>query len=139
MDLLMRLILFSLKMLGRLVNFLVRLVLTLLIVAAITLAGYVAVRSSQPMGLDTTGPTSHSAMNYWQTMADRLDASRQTPTNCHRTRLIYLAIALPLYPVLYTYVALYPESSLARHIQPSPHLLYLPGSTSQKTPPLFSL
>jgi len=117
-----RVIFFPLKMLGRLVNFLVRLTLALLIVATLTLAGYVAVRSSQPMDMDTTAATSQSAMNYWQYMADRLDASRQTPTNCHRTRLIYLAIALPMYPALYTYVALYPESSLARHIQPSPLL-----------------
>ncbi len=42
------------------------------------------------------------------------------PTLCHRTRLVYLALALPLYPVLYTYVALYPESNLARHTQPNP-------------------
>ena len=47
-----------------------------------------------------------------------MEASRHTPAVCHRTRLIYLAIALPAYPVLYTYVALYPESSLARHVQP---------------------
>ena len=117
-----RVIFFPLKMLGRLVNFLVRLVLTLLIVATLTLAGYVAVRSSQPVGLDSVTTTSQSEMNYWHYMADRLDASRQTPTNCHRTRLIYLAIALPMYPALYTYVALYPESSLAHHIQPSPLL-----------------
>jgi|GEM_PF-1051139 len=119
MDAVMRLIFFPLKLLGRLVYFMVRLALALLIVATITLAGYVAVQSSQPI-LDSAGATSQGAMNYWQYMADRLDASRQTPTNCHRTRLIYLAVALPMYPLLYTYVALNPESSLARHIQPSP-------------------
>lgn len=120
MDAAMRLIIFPLKMLGRVVSFLVRLTLVLLIVATLILAGYVAVHSSQPMRLDSAAATSLGAMNYWQYMADRLDASRQTPTNCHRTRLIYLAVALPVYPALYTYVALYPESSLARHIQPSP-------------------
>jgi hypothetical protein len=36
---------------------------------------------------------------------------------CHRTRLIYLAIASRVYPALYTYVALHPESSLARLVQ----------------------
>ena len=51
MDAVMRVIFFPLKMLGRLVNFLVRLTLALLIVTTLTLAGYVAVRSSQPMGL----------------------------------------------------------------------------------------
>lgn len=121
-DAAMRLILFPLKMLSRLVNFLVRLVLALLVVATLTLAGSVAVRSSQPMGLYSAAENSQSAMNYWQYMADRLAASRQTPTNCHRTRLIYLVVALQVYPILYTYVALYPESSLARHIQPSPLL-----------------
>ena len=53
-------------------------------------------------------------------MANRLQASSETPVNCHRTRLVYLAIALPVYPTLYTYVALFPESSLATHTQPSP-------------------
>ena len=59
-------------------------------------------------------------LDYWQYMAKNLEASRQTSAICHRTRLIYLAIALPVYPALYTYVALYPESSLARHVQPNP-------------------
>ena len=118
----MRVIFFPLKMLGWLVNILLRFALALLLVASLILAGYMVVQGLQPMETDEAGTPAQGPLNYWQYMADRLDASRQTPTNCHRTRLIYLAIALPMYPAPYTYVALYPESSLARHIQPNPLL-----------------
>ena len=89
----------------------------------IALAGFVLVKGSQPVDVVSIGPNSQTTgldeTSYWEFMAGNLAASRQTPVNCHRTRLVYLAIALPLYPALYTYVALYPESILARHVQPS--------------------
>ena len=96
----------------------------LMLVVIIAFVGYVLVKGSQPMGFVGADPNGQTAvltdMNYWEYMANRLAASRETPANCHRTRLIYLAIALPVYPVVYTYVALFPESNLALHTQPSP-------------------
>ena len=104
----------------------------MLLVAIIAFAGFVFVKGSQPMGMldvdpggETSVPSSSlrtglSDLNYWEFMADRLAASRATPANCHRARLIFLTIALPVYPAVYTYVALYPESSLAHHVQPNP-------------------
>lgn len=100
---------------------LARTILAVTLISLIAGCAMIAWAGSRPMG--SIGSDSSAAgldsASYWQYMADRLKVSRQTPTICHRTRLIYLAIALPLYPALYTYVALYPESSLARHVQPS--------------------
>ena len=107
-----------------------------MLVVIIAFVGYVLVKGSQPMdfvGADPNGQTAVlSDVNYWEFMANRLAASRETPANCHRTRLIYLAIALPVYPVVYTYVALFPDSNLARHTQPSP---LIPDPISWKEAP----
>ena len=100
---------------------LVRVLLAVTLFSLIAGCALIAWAGSRPMN----GSGSNSSAigldgaSYWQFMARNLEASRQTPANCHRTRLIYLAIALPAYPAIYTYVALYPESSLARHVQPS--------------------
>lgn len=100
---------------------LVRTILAVTLISLVAGCGLIAWAGSQPM--DDVGGNSPAVgsddISYWHYMAKNLQASRQTPANCHRTRLIYLAIALPVYPALYTYVALNPESSLARHVQPS--------------------
>jgi hypothetical protein len=120
----MKLILFPLRAVGFALSFIFRMMLVLIIIIAITITGFVVVKGSQSMGMVGADPNGDNAilrdMNYWEYMANRLQASSETPANCHRTRLVYLAIALPVYPVIYTYVALFPESSLATHIQPSP-------------------
>jgi hypothetical protein len=103
------------------VRLLFKLSLVILLLTLVALAGFVVVKSSQPMGTVGTDPNGKSAVlddiSYWEFMADYLATSRKTPANCHSTRLIYLAISLPVYPVVYTYVALYPDSYLARHVQ----------------------
>lgn len=117
------LVLSPLRMLGWILSALIRLSLVVMLLAGIALAGFVLVKGSQPVGIVgivlNSQTTRLGETSYWVFMAGSLTASQQTPVNCHRTRLVYLAIALPLYPVLYTYVALYPVSLLTRHIQPS--------------------
>ncbi len=108
----------------RAVRALTQLILVGIFLAAVCFAGFVAVKGSQPVGVVGAGSPNQTAnisdMNYWQFISVRLEVSRQTPASCHRTRLVFLAVALPVYPSLYTVVALYPESILARHMQPSP-------------------
>ena len=120
----MNLILSPLRAVGWAVSFIFRLVLVMLLVAIVAFAGFVFVKASQPMGVVGVDPRGAiadlGAMNYWNFMAHQLAVSRETSSNCHHTRLIYLTIVLPVYPVVYTYVALYPESNLARHTQPNP-------------------
>lgn len=119
----MKLILFPLRAVGFALSFVFRMILVLIIVIAITITGFLIVKGSQPMGMVGADPNGDIVvlgdMNYWEYMANRLQASSETPANCHRTRLVYLAIALPVYPAIYTYVALFPESSFANHIQPN--------------------
>ncbi len=102
---------------------LLQIALMVLLLAGILFAGWVAIQGMQPMGGIGADPNDPAAglgdLSYWDYMSDRLAASRQTPAACHRTRLIYLALALPVYPVLYTTAALFPESSLAQHTQAS--------------------
>ena len=114
---------------GQIFHILSRSITTITLVSVFTFASFVFIKGAQPIGpignnkqsLPSTGSTATlPQMNYWQYMANRLAASQKTPAVCQQTRLIYLAIALPLYPALYTYVALYPKSSIARHVQPSP-------------------
>jgi hypothetical protein len=117
---------------GWIFKILSRSILVIIMISVIIFACYMLVEGAQPMvygGKDkqgqpiilSTGSTAAlQHMSYWDYMADRLAASKNTPSVCQQTRVIYLAIALPLYPALYTYVALYPKSAIARHIQPSP-------------------
>ena len=132
----MNLIFFPLRVIGRAMSFIIRLIFVLMLVVIITFIGYLLVKGSQPMGVVGRAPNGESAvlseLNYWEFMANRLVASSETSVNCHRTRLIYMAIALPVYPVVYSYVALFPESSLARHTQPSP---LIPDPISWKEAP----
>jgi hypothetical protein len=46
----------------------------------------------------------------------------QLPAKCQQMHFTSFAIAVPLYPALYTYVGIYPESYLARHTQPDPSI-----------------
>ena len=121
---LMNLIISPLHAISLIMRFIIRILLLLIFVVIIAFAGFMIVKGSQSMGVVGADSNSQSAeirdMNYWEYMANRLAASHETPVNCHRTRLVYLAIAIPVYPTVYTYVALFPESSLANHTQPSP-------------------
>ena len=132
----MNLILSPLKAFGLVMSFIFKMILVLMLVVIIAFVGYVLVKGSQPMDFVGAGPNGQTTLltdvNYWEFMANRLAASREAPANCHRTRLIYLAIALPVYPVVYTDVALFPESSLAHHTQPSP---LIPDPISWKEAP----
>jgi hypothetical protein len=119
----MDLILIPMRAVSQVVRLLFKLSLVMLLVAVVAIAGIIFVKGSQPMGVAGVDPKGQNAnlddMSYWEFMSGSLAASRETPVNCHRTRLIYLAISLPVYPLIYTYVALYPDSYLAQHIQPS--------------------
>lgn len=121
---------------GRAMSFITRLIFVSMLVVIIAFIGYVLVKGSQPMGVVGADPNGESTvlseLNYWEFMANRLAVSSETSVNCHRTRLIYLAIALPVYPAVYTYVAIFPDSNLAHHTQPSP---LIPDPISWKEAP----
>jgi hypothetical protein len=113
-----------LRVIGRLLSLTIRLALTLMLVAVLPLGSFFTWKGSQPIGVvgvDNQGLTAILInLNYWEFMAGRLVASRETLASCHRNRVVGLTIMLPFYPVLYTAFALNPDSALARNAQPSP-------------------
>jgi hypothetical protein len=119
-----KLLLIPMCCVGRLIGFATRLLLALILVTVAALGCFCAWKSFQPVGTLGADPQGYTAvlhdLNYFQFMAGGLAASRETPASCHRNRLVGLAIMLPVYPALYTYFALYPDSVLARQAQPSP-------------------
>jgi hypothetical protein len=94
---------------------LIRLVLVLALVAGLVVVAFVAYKGSQPMQqAEANGKT------YWQFMGERIGAIRELPAKCQQMHFTGYLLAVPLYPVLYTYVGLFPDSFLAQHTQPHP-------------------
>ena len=65
---------------------------------------------------------SADGMTYWQFVRERIGAIRELPAKCQQLHFTSFAIAVPLYPALYTLVGLYPDSYIARHTQPDPSI-----------------
>ncbi len=81
---------------------------------------FIVWQGSRPLSASGAIPpeSAFNDLSYWQYLADRMQANAATPPECRNTRLVFLAIAVPLYPAAYTLAGLYPESGLARHIAP---------------------
>jgi len=95
----------------------IRLLLALVLIAGLAFVAFVAYKGSQPMQL-----ASADGMTYWQFVRERIGAIRELPAKCQQMHFSSFAIAVPLYPALYTYIGIYPESYLARHTQPDPSI-----------------
>ena len=61
-----------------------------------------------------------NGMTYWQFMSDRIKVIREMPAKCQELHITGYTLAVPLYPVLYTFDGLFPDSFIARHTQPDP-------------------
>ena len=92
---------------------LIRLLLALVLIAGLILVAFVAYEGSQPMQQNGA-----DGMSYWQFMRERIGAIRELPAKCQQMHFTGYLIAVPVYPVLYTYVGMFPDSFLARHTQP---------------------
>ena len=94
---------------------LIRVILALVLIAGLIFVAFVGYKVSQPMQQDGA-----DGMTYWQFMRERIDAIRELPAKCQQMHFTGYVLAVPLYPVLYTYVGMFPDSFLARHTQPHP-------------------
>ncbi len=92
---------------------LIRLFLALALIAGLVLVVFVAYKGSQPMRIEGA-----NGMTYWQFVSERVGVIRGLPAKCQQLHFAGFVIAVPFYPLLYTYVGLYPESYIARHTQP---------------------
>ena len=93
----------------------IRVILALVLIAGLVFVAFVGYKGSQPMQEDGA-----NGMNYWQFMRERIGAIRELPAKCQQMHFTGYVLAVPLYPVLYTYVGMFPDSFLARHTQPHP-------------------
>jgi hypothetical protein len=91
---------------------LLRTILALVLIAGLVLVAFVGYKGSQPMQLASAG-----SITYWRFMHDRIGAIRELPAKCQQMHFTGYLIAVPVYPVLYTYVGIFPDSFLARHTQ----------------------
>jgi hypothetical protein len=94
-------------------GFFIRVILALVLIAGLVFVAFVGYKGSQPMQQNGA-----NGMTYWQFMRDRIGAIRELPAKCQQMHFTGYLIAVPIYPVLYTYVGMFPESFLARHTQP---------------------
>lgn len=91
----------------------IRLLLVLALVAGLVVVAFAAYKGSQPMQQDGA-----DGMTYWQFMDERIGAIRELPAKCQQMHFTGYELAVPLYPALYTYVPMFPDSFLAQHTQP---------------------
>lgn len=90
--------------------------LLLTIMAAIL---FIAYRGNQPMSV-LQAP---EGMTYWQFMADRLDAAKSVmPSRCGWGMMLSLAALGPIYSLVYTDVAIFPQGKLAKFTAPDPDI-----------------
>ncbi len=104
-----------LRLLRSALGILIRVILTIILIAGLILAVFVAYKGSQPMQ-----QIGANGMTYWQFMRDRIGAIRELPAKCQQMHFTGYLIAVPIYPVLYTYVGMFPDSFLSQHTQPHP-------------------
>ena len=95
----------------------IRAILALILIAGLVFVAFVAYKGSQSMQV-----ASADGMTYWQFVRERIGAIRELPAKCQQMHFSSFAIAVPLYPALYTYVGIYPQSYLAGHTQPDPSI-----------------
>lgn len=91
-------------------------VLLLVVMASIL---FIAYRGNQPMSV----PQAPQGMTYFDFMADRVDAANTVkPSQCGWGMMLSLAALGPIYSVVYTTVAVNPDSVLAKVTAPDPDI-----------------
>ncbi len=104
-------------MIGKILSGISRAFLSAVLIFVLVLGSFIAYRGSQPMGIKEA-----HGLTYWQFVSNRVNAIEAMPSKCQRMHFTGFAIAITIYPTLYTYIGLYPDSLLARHAMPDPHI-----------------
>ena len=103
-----KLIVFMLKMFGKAVILMICLGLV-----------YIGYKANQPMIV----PDAPEGMTYFEFMQDRIDAAKTVePSRCGWGMMLSLATLGPIYSVVYTVVAINPESTLAKMTASDPDI-----------------
>lgn len=106
----------------KVVGFIVRMVwkgiLLAVILSLVAGCGFIAYKGNQPM----TVPQAPQGITYFEFIQDRIDAAKELKPSCGIGMFASLAILGPFYSVLYTYVAIEPDSFLASVTAPDPDI-----------------
>jgi hypothetical protein len=97
------------------IRLIVRTILALIVISLVISVVFVAIRVSQPMQLKQA-----NGMTYWQFLNDRLGVIMQKPAKCQELHILDYVLGVTIYPALYTFVGIFPDSFLARHTMPYP-------------------
>lgn len=94
--------------------------ISLTLIFAILLAcAYIGYKGNQPMSVSEAP----QGMTYFEFMQDRVEAAKELkPARCGVGMFASLMILGPFYSVLYTYVAVNPDSVLAKVTAPDPDI-----------------
>ena len=107
------------NLIGLLIRF-IRNMISLAVILTIVLACmYIGYKGNQPMSVAQVP----NGMTYFEFMQDRVDAAKELkPARCGIGMFASLAVLGPFYSALYTYVAVRPESFVAKVTAPDPDI-----------------
>lgn len=106
-----------------------------LLLMVIAMILFIAYRGNQPMSV----PQAPQGLTYFEFMADRIDAAKTVkPSQCGWGMMLSLAVLGPIYSVVYTTVAIYPDSALAKGTAPDPDIARdVAGATWYEIPDIW--
>ena len=106
-------------MMGKLIMFIMKVFgKTIILMVCIGLV-FVVYKANQPM----TVPDAPQGMTYVEFIKDRIDAAKTVePSRCGWGMMFSLATLGPIYSVVYTTVAINPDSTLAMGVAPDPDI-----------------
>jgi hypothetical protein len=106
-------------MMGKLIMFIMKVIgKTIILMVYIGLV-FVVYKANQPM----TVQSAPEGMTYFEFMQDRIDAAKTVePSRCGWGMMLSWATLGPIYSVVYTAVAINPDSTLAKMTAPDPDI-----------------
>lgn len=107
------------KLIAFLFTFISKAISLALILTLLLACLYIGYKGNQPMSV----PDAPRDMTYFEFIEDRVEAAKELkPARCGVGMFASLAILEPIYSVLYTYVAVDPDSFLAKVTAPDPDI-----------------
>jgi len=106
------------KLIGLLFGMIIKAISLVVILVIVLTCLYIGYKGNQPMSV----PQVPQDMTYFEFVQDRIAAAKELKLTCGVGMFVSLAILGPFYSVLYTYVAVQPDSFVARVTAPDPDI-----------------
>jgi hypothetical protein len=106
------------KLIGLLFGMIIKAISLVVILVIVLTCLYIGYKGNQPMSV----PQVPQDMTYFEFVQDRIAAAKELKLTCGVGMFASLAILGPFYSVLYTYVAVQPDSFIARVTAPDPDI-----------------